>query len=308
MKLISSDGAITIETAARHCAPVTCLALSPDSNHLVTGSQDTTLMLWRIHRAPLSQLSNISKSSTSAATTTCTNSPHSGRDLSNIVYTSRRSRIEGPVQVLRGHLKAIICCGVDSDMGIVVSCSQSSGVLLHSIRGRLIRKLEAVEADAVCLSSKGVVVTWNKSMQKLSTFTVNGIPIATAFLSFSGSISCMEVSVDGGSALIGTTSFSVDEDREYQSTSDSRDMESDNLKADDITLSSQGSVVNKLAVQVPSICFLDLHTLKVWGNASEKMTALYLGDHKLGILRFHCLYRMVEYPMEKSNYFLPMEN
>ncbi|XXG77782.1 hypothetical protein AAC387_Pa08g1869 [Persea americana] len=288
VKLISSDGAITIETAARHCAPVTCLALSPDSNHLVTGSQDTTLMLWRIHRAPPSQLSNISKSSTSAATTTCTNSPHSGRDLSNILDTSRRSRIEGPVQVLRGHLKAIVCCGVDSDMGIVVSCSQSSGVLLHSVRGRLIRKLEAVEADAVCLSAEGVVVTWNKSMQKLSTFTINGIPIATAFLSFSGSISCMEVSVDGGSALIGTTSFSVDKDREYQSTSDSRDMESDNLKADDITLSSQGSVVNKLAVQVPSICFLDLHTLKIYHTLKLKdgqdITAVALNKDNTNLL------------------------
>ena len=267
MKLISSDGAITIETAARHCAPVTCLALSPDSNHLVTGSQDTTLMLWRIHRAPLSQLSNISKSSTSAATTTCTNSPHSGRDLSNILDTSRRSRIEGPVQVLRGHLKAIVCCGVDSDMGIVVSCSQSSGVLLHSMRGRLIKNLEFVEADAICLSSEGVLLTWNKSMQKLSTFTINGIPIAAAFLSaFSGSISCMEVSIDGESALIGTTSCSTDKDGEPHSSSDSRDFKSENHNVEDLTSLSQENTANQLAVSVPSICFIDLHTLKVWEN------------------------------------------
>lgn len=276
MKLISSDGAITIETAAGHCEPVTCLALSPDGNYLVTGSQDTTLILWRIHRAPVSHLSNISESSTSAATTTFTNSPHSCSDSSSIVDTSRRPRIEGPLQVLRGHLKAIVCCCVDSDTGIVVSCSQSSGVLLHSIRGQLIRNLEDVEADAVRLSSEGVVMTWNKSKQTLSTFTINGIPIATAILSFSGSISCMEVSVDGESALICTTSCSVDKDAEYQSTSDSKEIESDNLKVNDVTLPSQESFVNQLADEVPSICFLNLHTLKVRGNASKKMHVFFI--------------------------------
>uniref|UniRef100_A0A0A9DBP3 Uncharacterized protein n=1 Tax=Arundo donax TaxID=35708 RepID=A0A0A9DBP3_ARUDO len=50
LKLISPDGAKTIETASVHLAPVTCLVLSPDSNYLVTGSRDTTVILWRIHR------------------------------------------------------------------------------------------------------------------------------------------------------------------------------------------------------------------------------------------------------------------
>ncbi|WVZ86675.1 hypothetical protein U9M48_033424 [Paspalum notatum var. saurae] len=53
LKLISPDGAKTIETALGHIAPVTCLSLSPDSNYLVTGSRDTTVILWRIHRTVL---------------------------------------------------------------------------------------------------------------------------------------------------------------------------------------------------------------------------------------------------------------
>ena len=48
IKLVSSDGAKTLETAFGHCAPVTCLALSPDNNFLVTGSRDCTVLLWRI--------------------------------------------------------------------------------------------------------------------------------------------------------------------------------------------------------------------------------------------------------------------
>ncbi|KAL6911666.1 hypothetical protein ACP4OV_000471 [Aristida adscensionis] len=43
--LISPDGARTIETAYGHLAPVTCLALSADSNYLVTGSRNTTVIL-----------------------------------------------------------------------------------------------------------------------------------------------------------------------------------------------------------------------------------------------------------------------
>ncbi|RVX05137.1 Isopentenyl-diphosphate Delta-isomerase II [Vitis vinifera] len=74
IRLISSDGAKALETARGHCAPVTCLALSPDSNYLVTGSRDTTVLLWRIHRASVSHASSISKPSTASGTPTSTSS------------------------------------------------------------------------------------------------------------------------------------------------------------------------------------------------------------------------------------------
>ena len=99
----------------------------------------------------------------------------------------------------------------------VVSCSHSSDVLLHSIRrGRLIRRLDGVEAHTVCLSSEGVVMTWNESQHTFSTFTLNGTPIASAQLSFFCSIGCMEISVDGTSALIGINS--LENGRAYNSS------------------------------------------------------------------------------------------
>ncbi|KAA8515956.1 hypothetical protein F0562_019135 [Nyssa sinensis] len=156
VRLISSDGAKTLETARGHCAPVTCLALSPDSNYLVTGSRDTTVLLWRIHRASTSHSSSVSEPSTGSGTPTSTSS----NTMANIsIVKSRRCRIEGPIHVLRGHLGEIICCCVSSDLGIVVSCSNSLDVLLHSIRrGRLIRRLVGVEAHAVGLSSDGIIM------------------------------------------------------------------------------------------------------------------------------------------------------
>ncbi|XP_043719982.1 BEACH domain-containing protein C2-like [Telopea speciosissima] len=260
IKLISSDGARTIETATGHCAPVTCLALSGDSNYLVTGSRDTTVILWRMHRASASHSSTISDSTTSSGTPTSS----SNGNLANILAdSSQKLRIEGPMHVLRGHLKEITCCCVNSDLAIVASCSNSSDVLLHSLwMGRLIRRLLGVEAHALCLSSRGVVVTWNKSEHRLSTFTVNGIPIASAQLSsIPVSISCMEVSVDGEYILIAISSC-LDNDG---TNNTSKDSEFNENEAEGIDLGlNRKSPNHRLTVPVPSICFLDLPSLKVF--------------------------------------------
>ncbi|XP_050897093.1 uncharacterized protein LOC127103896 [Lathyrus oleraceus] len=130
---------------------------------------------------------------------------------SHLIEKNQKRQIEGPILVLRGHRSEIISCCVNSNPGIVVSCSHSSDVLLHSIRrGRLIRRLDGVEAHIVCLSSEGVVMTWNESQHTLSTFTLNGTPITRAQFSFFCSISCMQISVDGTSALIGVNSLEND--------------------------------------------------------------------------------------------------
>ncbi|XP_058104707.1 BEACH domain-containing protein C2 [Magnolia sinica] len=278
VKLISSDWVKTIETAAGHCAPVTCLALSPDSNYLVTGSRDTTVILWRIHRACPTHSRRIPEPSTTVGTPT--GSPVAGGSSKNITETNQRHRIQGPIHVLRGHLREIVCCCVNSDLGIIVSCSPSSDVLVHSIRkGRLIRKLSAVEAHAVCISSSGVIMTWNGLKQTLSTFTINGVPIATAILSpFPGNISCMEVSLDGQSALIGTSSCSTG----------NTDSESDKPDVEGLALGLKDKNRNQLAVPVPSVCFLDMHTLKIFHTLElaegQDITAMALSKDNTNLL------------------------
>ncbi|XP_050237653.1 BEACH domain-containing protein C2 isoform X2 [Mercurialis annua] len=276
IKLVSIDGAKTLETAIGHCAPVTCLALSPDSNYLVTGSQDTTVLLWKIHRAFTSRSSSMSEPSTGTGT------PSTSSTLVNtLAEKNRRCRIEGPIHVLRGHHREILCCCVSSDLGIVVSSSESSDVLLHSIRkGRLIRRLVGVEAHAVSLSSEGVVLTWNRSQNTLSTFTVNGVPITRAQLPLSGSVSCIEISVDGKSALVGMSSC-----LENDGTSN-HDKGSSVKKPDGGGFDREEN--NKLDVPSPSICFLDLHLLKVFHvlklGEGQDITALALNNDNTNLL------------------------
>ncbi|KAJ6722799.1 BEIGE/BEACH-RELATED [Salix koriyanagi] len=261
IKLLSADGAKTLETAVAHCAPVTCLALSPDSNYLVTGSRDTTAVLWKIHRAFTSSSSSMSEPSMDTGTGTGTPPAASSAAATNLAEKSRRCRIEGPIHVLRGHHREILCCCVNSDLGIVVSCSQSSDVLLHSVRrGRLIRRLVGVEAHSVCLSSEGVVMTWNKSQNSLNTYTLNGKPIARAQFPLSGCVSCIEISVDGKSALIGMNSYQEDDG----ASNNNKNLSFKKPGAADCNLESEDiGEKNRLDVPSPSICFLDLYTLKV---------------------------------------------
>ena len=264
VKLISSDGAKTIETASGHCAPVTCLALSPDSNYLVTGSRDSMVLLWKIHQALPSQLNSVSNTSPTFAKTPT--SPLTSNNSSNIISEiGRKCRIEGPIHVLRGHLGEILCCSVSSDLGITASSSYTSGVLLHSVRrGQLLRRLDVGEADAVCLSSQGVVMVWNKSEKRISTFTVNGLPIATTILSpLAGTISCIEISIDGEYVLIGTSSFSDGLQKDDVSSSGSIYLEPDKPQFKGTGPFANETSENRIAVPVPSVSLLNLHTLQV---------------------------------------------
>jgi len=210
-----------------------------------------------MHRAFTSSSSSISDPSTGTGTP-----PAAGSTLAtNLAEKSRWRRIEGPIHVLRGHHREILCCCVSSDLGIVVSCSQSSDVLLHSIRrGRLIRRLFGVEAHSVCLSSEGVVMTWNKCQNSLNTYTLNGILIARAQLPLSGSVSCIEISVDGKCALIGMNSCPEN----HGSSNNSQNLSLKKTGAADFDLESVDTGEdNRLDIPAPSICFLDLYTLKV---------------------------------------------
>ncbi|KAG0485902.1 hypothetical protein HPP92_009981 [Vanilla planifolia] len=182
------------------------------------------------------------------------------------------------MHVLRGHRGEVICCSVNSDIGIVASSSSSSGVLLHSLRrGRLLRKLDNLEARALCISSTGALLIWNDLEKKLCTYYINGTHIATAILSpFSGQISCIEISADGQYALIGSSSC---RDGQYPLVgSSSRKHDEANgessIKANLSESSSSNKIFlrsysnkpteNRLFIPIPSICFLNLLSLKVF--------------------------------------------
>jgi hypothetical protein len=282
LKLISPDGAKTIETASGHLAPVTCLALSPDSNYLVTGSRDTTVILWRIHRTGSSHKKNATEPPPTTPPTPRSPLSSSASSLSE----TKRRRIEGPMHVMRGHLGEVTCCSVSPDLGLVASSSNTSGALLHSLRtGRLMRQLDVAEAHAICLSSQGIILVWNESKKTLSTFTVNGLPIATSvLLPFSGQVSCIEISTDGHFALIGTSLFN---NYKCDESTETGHLELGPNGKDDISKDSEQSQTEQ-SVHVPSICFVDLHKLKVFHTLKlakgQDITAIALNKENTNLL------------------------
>lgn len=246
IRLISADGARALEIARGHYAPVTCLSMSHDSSYLVSGSRDATALLWKIHRSSVSRSGSSAELSGNPSTP---RSPSNAARKSNSVDKSTRHRIEGPIHVLRGHLGEIACCAVSSDLGIVASCSNSLDILIHSIRqGRLLRRLTGIEAHSLCLSSDGIIITWNKSLCNISTYTLNGVLIAKKQLPMSSRVSCIEVSIDGRSALVGLNPPLENGGSEYNQQ----------LNADHEPIEG-----NRRELALPSICFFDLYTLKV---------------------------------------------
>jgi len=137
-------------------------------------------------------------------------------------------------------------------------------VLLHSIsRGRLIRRLPIKRVDTVSLSAEGMIIIWDKSSQQLRTFTLNGISVARRILSpFPGDITCIEISKDGKHALFGTSAYPVFSDEKVSMPREGRDNDYSTPQCSIET--ADGKEEDRTStVAVPSICLLDLHTLKI---------------------------------------------
>ncbi|KAK1430336.1 hypothetical protein QVD17_12999 [Tagetes erecta] len=267
IRLVSPDGAKTLEIAKGHCAPVTCLSLSPDGKYLVSGSRDTTVLVWRIHRspryrsgmimseAPVGQVTPTSVSATTAA--------------SCFIDKTHRRSIEGPIQVMRGHLGEIVDCCVNSDLGAVASCCYFSDVLVHSVsRGRLLRKFDGVKADMVRISKNGVVVVWNKSVGAITSYSLNGTLIGRVYFPRSCSVRCMEISFHGWNVLVGLNPC--------------------NSENDDIESYEGEEQIQRLDVQSPAVCLMDLHTLKVFHTMKleegQDITAMTMNKDNTNLL------------------------
>lgn len=211
LKLVGTDTAHVVQSVAGHCAPITCLALSPDGSTLVTGSQDATAILWRIQGSGTGS-STIAKSDLLSSNIVGSNPPlcePSGEGTPSTAVGLKSWRyVEGPLHVLRGHVDELLSCCVNAELDLVVSSSQTKGVLLHSVgQGRYLRPLVIdTRADIVALSPAGIIVVFDKVSRVLNTFTVNGNLVTAKLLpSWEGNVSSIVISRDGLHAVIGTS-------------------------------------------------------------------------------------------------------
>lgn len=97
-----------MHSVSQHKDIVTCMALSETGNILVTGSKDTTVMVWEV----------------GAVTTQI--STRAGGDEEYIGQT--------PIHILYGHDDEVTCVDVNQDLDIVASGSKDGSCIIHTLK------------------------------------------------------------------------------------------------------------------------------------------------------------------------------
>ncbi|KAM5234243.1 neurobeachin-like protein 2 isoform 4-T4 [Hipposideros larvatus] len=138
----------------RHLDIVTCLALDTCGIYLISGSRDTTCMVWRLLQGGLSA-----------------------------------GLASKPVQVLYGHEAAVSCVAISTELDMAVSGSEDGTVIIHTVRrGQFVAALQPPGAmlpgpvSHLALGSEGQIVVQSAARERLGAqvtyslhlYSVNG--------------------------------------------------------------------------------------------------------------------------------------
>ncbi|XP_059134551.1 neurobeachin-like protein 1 isoform X2 [Peromyscus eremicus] len=140
----------------RHIDIVTCLATDYCGIHLISGSRDTTCMIWQITQQGGSPVGLASK----------------------------------PFQILYGHTDEILSVGISTELDMAVSGSRDGTVIIHTIqKGQYMRTLRPPCESSLFLTIPGLAISWEghiviyssleeksslKDKNMLHVFSVNG--------------------------------------------------------------------------------------------------------------------------------------
>lgn len=146
-----------ITRVIKHLDIVTCLAMDYSNTHLMSGSQDTTCMIWDFG----SQMN------------------------SNSIINSK------PLQILYGHNESVTCVHISTELDLALSGSKDGIVNIHTVReGHYLRRLHSCEnsnmqreVTLISMSDMGYICVHYKpkkatsaenKLGMLQVFTVNG--------------------------------------------------------------------------------------------------------------------------------------
>lgn len=136
---------------------VTCMAISLTGDILVTGSKDTTVMVWELDAA---------------------NSYSYDGDEADCFISDK------PKHILYGHDDEVTCVAVNRDLDMVVSGSMDGSCIVHTIRkGEYVRSIKPPEEHPlrwVGVSSTGNIVTYSLVDRMLHCYSINGKHLADA--------------------------------------------------------------------------------------------------------------------------------
>jgi WD40 repeat protein len=152
-KMSYVDTAKQIQSIVKHKDIVTCLALGTDGKTLITGSKDTTLMVWDLQM------------------------------LKNNNYKVD----EKPIHILYGHDDEITSVAINIELDIAVSGSKDGTCILHTLRrGKYVRTIyhpKRFPIRLLVISNQGHIVLYSQEDLMINLYTINARFITSVELS-----------------------------------------------------------------------------------------------------------------------------
>ena len=163
LQVYSLAKAKTVFTVIRHIDVITCLSLDASGNYIISGSKDTTSIVWDV----FSTLHQSGSSSNNA----------------NLGQPCPRT-----IQVLSGHDKPVTCVAISTELDMAASGSEDGTVNVYTIKeGQYMRTISPRNSSNFTvshlkLSYQGHLVFsgHSKEVHSLHTFTVNGHELHSA--------------------------------------------------------------------------------------------------------------------------------
>lgn len=161
-------------------------SVSVDGSVVVTGSRDTTVMVWDIeHTSNTGMARRISSSIRDS--------------LGEKYYRNKPDSVvisDKPRHVLCGHDDAITAVAIRTELDIVVSGSKDATCIFHTLRsGRYVRSVRHPNRCSITnlkVSQHGLVVVYSHDDLSLHVCSINGKWLAT--IDVKGRLNCMDIS------------------------------------------------------------------------------------------------------------------
>ncbi|KAB1278886.1 Neurobeachin-like protein 1 [Camelus dromedarius] len=184
----------TISHHIRHMDIVTCLATDYCGIHLISGSRDTTCMIWQITQQHTNYfiflsyyIANIIKEEDFSE------QPCLMFDFDEIAFTFGGTPVglaSKPFQILYGHTDEVLSVGISTELDMAVSGSRDGTVIIHTIqKGQYMRTLRPPCESSLLLTIPNLAISWEghiviyssieerttlKDKNALHLFSING--------------------------------------------------------------------------------------------------------------------------------------
>ncbi|DBA78126.1 TPA: hypothetical protein ACH3X2_008097 [Trebouxia sp. C0005] len=181
IRCYTTDEGRLLQSLHQHKDIVTCVAAGTDSRTVVSGSRDTTLVIWDAVPPP-----RVGKSKQKGPV--------------SLVLRDR------PRHVLYGHSDAVACLAVCTDLDLVVSASADGSVLFHTLlEGRYVRCLHlpgnAPPKLLAIAPGPGILLAHSWQSLAMHAYTINGRHVVSA--EGIEQLNAFAVSADGRFVLTG---------------------------------------------------------------------------------------------------------